>query len=360
MITKLPQAYLVFVVGMNSEDLRYFQSMPLDIKVAMTKTRIREWVTHFGVSGTYVSFSGGKDSTVLLHIVRELYPDIKAVFVNTGLEYPEIREFAKSFDNVKVLYPKMQFDDVIRTYGYPFISKEISQVVYEGRLYNSSSGKYKYRIDQLNGNRTDKNGNPSRFNYQKYKPLLYTDFIISNRCCDVMKKTPAKQYEHESEKTPFIASMASESALRTQKWLEEGCNAFDSKRQTSKPMSFWTENDVLQYIKQNGIKIASVYGEVINADSQMSMFEDETCRLCTTGCDRTGCIFCGFGAHLDKYSRFLRLKETHPKQYRYCIEGGEYDIDGIWKPNKAGLGMGHVIDELNKLYSKNGKAFIEY
>jgi 3'-phosphoadenosine 5'-phosphosulfate sulfotransferase (PAPS reductase)/FAD synthetase len=61
------------------EDLRYFQRLPLDIKVAMTKTRIREWVNHYGINGVYISFSGGKDSTVLLHIARQDYPDIKAV-----------------------------------------------------------------------------------------------------------------------------------------------------------------------------------------------------------------------------------------------------------------------------------------
>lgn len=79
--------------------------------------------------------------------------------------------------------------------------------------------------------------------------------------------------------------------------------------------------------------------------------------LCTTGCDRTGCIFCAFGAHLDKEPRFERLKQTHPRQYEYCIGGGEYDENGVWKPNKQGLGMGHVFAELNKLY---GEGFIKY
>lgn len=105
----------------------------MDVKVKMTKQRIREWVNEFGVDGVYVSFSGGKDSTVLLHIVREMYPEIPAVFCDTGLEYPEIREFVRKFDNVEWLKPKMNFKKVIDTYGYPFISKEVSAIVGGGR-----------------------------------------------------------------------------------------------------------------------------------------------------------------------------------------------------------------------------------
>ena len=93
---------------LTREDLRYFQTMPLEVKVGMTKNRIREWVREFGTDGVYVSFSGGKDSTVLLHIVREMHPNIEAVFVNTGLEYPEIQKFVKTFDNVTILRPKIR------------------------------------------------------------------------------------------------------------------------------------------------------------------------------------------------------------------------------------------------------------
>ena len=117
------------------EDLRIKQKLPLDIKVNMTKQRIREWVQHYGIDGGYVSFSGGKDSTVLLTIARELYPDIKAVFVDTGLEYPEIRQFVKTWDNVDWIKPKMTFKQVIEKYGYPFISKEVSECVYGARKY---------------------------------------------------------------------------------------------------------------------------------------------------------------------------------------------------------------------------------
>jgi hypothetical protein len=72
---------------------------------------------------------------VLLHIAREMYPGIKAVFINTGLEYPEIVQFVKTFDNVDIIRPKMSFRQVIEKYGYPFISKEVSECVYGARRY---------------------------------------------------------------------------------------------------------------------------------------------------------------------------------------------------------------------------------
>ena len=117
------------------EELYQWQGLPLNIKVLMTKDRIRQWVNEYGEDGVYVSFSGGKDSTVLLHIVRSMYPNVKAVFVDTGLEYPEIRDFVKSFDNVDWLKPKMNFRQVIEKYGYPFISKEVSECVDGARKY---------------------------------------------------------------------------------------------------------------------------------------------------------------------------------------------------------------------------------
>lgn len=337
----------------TKEDLKYFQSMPLDIKVAMTRTRIREWVNAFGESGVYVSFSGGKDSTVLLHLVRELYPDVPAVFVNTGLEYPEIQAFVKTFNNVIVVYPEKPFYEVLKTNGYPMISKAISHNISIAR--RNPDGSVAKNI-VFNENKS------SKFCAYKYKDLVNADFLLSRKCCDIIKKNPVQKFEHDTGRKAIIATMAIESAVRESAWLKDGCNSFESDRPISKPMSFWTEQDVLRYAKINNIKLASVYGDIIPENGQLNMFEDDSeCKLCTTGAERTGCIFCGFGAHLEKgEGRFKRLKETHPKQYNYCIRGGEYDIDGLWKPNKDGLGMGHVFDELNKLYSKGGKPFIDY
>lgn len=68
----------------------------------------------------------------------------------------------------------------------------------------------------------------------------------------------------------------------------------------------------------------------------------------------------GFGVHLEKESRFLKLKKSHPKVYDYCIGGGMHNEDGIWIPSNDGLGLGHVFDKLNELYSTPYKKFIDY
>lgn len=333
------------------DELKMLQALPLDLKVRRTQQRIREWVDYFGKDGVYVSFSGGKDSTVLLHLVREMYGnDIPAVFVNTGLEYPEIQRFVRGFENVEILTPKKNFREVISEYGYPLIGKEVGTLVGSLRIARAAGKNIEEfeRYKKLKGTLIDKNtGKLSAYNRPKYFPLLDADFNVSDRCCSVMKKAPAHSYETHTKRKPIIATMAQESRLREQKWLLRGCNAFDGHT-SSNPMSFWTEQDVLQYIKENNLEIASVYGDIV---------DNGKCGLKCTGCHRTGCIYCGFGAHLDKESRFVRLKQTHPKHYDFCINGGAYDEHGIWKPNADGLGMGHVFDEMNDMF---GKEFIKY
>ena len=343
-------------------DLLQMQSLPLSAKIRMTERRIRDWYEYWE-GDVYIAFSGGKDSTVLLDMVRRNFPDVEAVFVDTGLEYPEIRAFVKTFDNVTILRPKMSFVDVIKKYGYPIISKAVSNCVAGARKG------WRVKKEQLYGTYAV-NGNLSMFNYSKYKPLLDINLKISDECCAVMKKGPMKEFEKKTNKKPIMATMAAEGEQRKAAWMKIGCNAFESKNPRSAPMSFWTEQDVLQYIKENDLPIASVYGNIEYAvepeqvrwsevDPALAVFErKEIQALTTTGCHRTGCIFCGFGCHLEKEpNRFQRLKETHPRQYKYCIEGGEYNEDGIWQPNKNGLGMGHVFDELNKIY---GEDFIKY
>lgn len=71
-------------------DLAQMQSLPLSAKIRMTEQRIRDWYDYWD-GKVYVSISGGKDSQVLAHIVKDMYPDVPLVFVNTGLEFDSIR-----------------------------------------------------------------------------------------------------------------------------------------------------------------------------------------------------------------------------------------------------------------------------
>ena len=120
------------------QDLQELQALPLNLKVRLTQQRIREWINHFGVDGVYVSFSGGKDSTVLMDIARGMYPNIKAMFVDVPTQYPELREFVKTWDNVDVVRPKINFVQVCEKYGFPLISKEVSECVAGARKYLTS------------------------------------------------------------------------------------------------------------------------------------------------------------------------------------------------------------------------------
>ena len=118
-------------------DLYQMQSLPLELKVRMTETRIKAWVNEFGEDGVYISFSGGKDSTVLLDIVRNEmgYKNIPAVFVDVPTQYPELKEFVKTFENVEIIKPKISFVQVCEKYGFPLVSKEVSESVEGARKY---------------------------------------------------------------------------------------------------------------------------------------------------------------------------------------------------------------------------------
>jgi len=161
----------------TSEEKLNFLNATLEDKIKRTKQLIMEWY-HQYEGNVYVAFSGGKDSTVLLHIVRSMYPDVPAVFCNTGLEYPEIMEFIKKQENVVILKPKYSFKEVLEKYGYPIISKEQSQYIAQ---YNNAKSE-KTKDTRLNGNKW---GQGKIFN--KWKRLLTAPFKISDKCCSIMK-----------------------------------------------------------------------------------------------------------------------------------------------------------------------------
>ena len=328
----------------TAEEIVELMSRTLEQKVMMSYTRIEEWYLAWD-GQCYVSFSGGKDSTVLAYLTATVlhnmgcqYP-LHLLYLDTGLEYPEIRKFTVEFTDwlrekfpgleisLDVERPKMRFDEVLKLWGYPYPSKEVAMKIHEARSKPGGAA-----WNQLNGTYVSGNGKTNRKSVTKWKFLLDSPFKISHRRCFVMKKNPAKRYERRTGFKPIVGMMAEESFARKAKWLQTGCNAFDGERPTSNPMMAWTQQDVLRFIVENKTLFSSIYGDII---------EDENGKLHTTGCERTGCVFCLFGIDSDGTpNRIQKLKLTHPKQYEYCIK----DVE------EGGLGIGKVMDWLGIPY----------
>lgn len=256
-------------------------------------------------------------------MVRSIFPNAVAVYVDTGLEYPEVRAFALSQENVIRITPEMNFKKVIQHYGYPVISKEQSAFIHEYRTTHSE----KLRNTRWNGNEYGR-GKISK----KWRYMVDAPFKISDMCCDVMKKNPAKKFEKETGLHPIIGIMAEESAQRKSNWLMYGCNMFDSHRPKSNPLSFWTEQDILEYIVRYNLSYASVYGDIVR---------DESGKLHTTGLQRTGCMFCLYGiTHDGNPNRIQKMKQTHPKTHEWMLK----PIDD------GGLGMKEVLNYIGVEY----------
>lgn len=338
----------------TKEDLKQMQALPLSAKVELSKQRIREWVDYAGIDKVYVSFSGGKDSEVVLHLVRQMYGDqIPAVFVNTGLEFPQIRQHVlrlkEEWGNIEIIQPELRFDQVIKQYGYPVFSKDVAK-----RIYDAKRG-CKYAINDLKGLQGGGRAEGKCFAqmYVRYSKWADADFDISDRCCKLIKEKPCAEYQKKSgRKYKILGTLAEESKRRKTAWLRTGCNLFSGQAKRSAPLSFWTEQDILAYIDQNHLPLASVYGDLLK--------DEKTGKYTLSGLARTGCMFCMFGVQVEERrkapNRFQLLKETNPKQYAFCIGGGEYDENGKWGPSYdehgkcTGLGIGHVLDEIGVSY----------
>lgn len=284
---------------MDIKELKERQKWTLDQKIDHSIGVIEQFYNNLN-GMCYISFSGGKDSTVLLWIARKIFPDIKAVFCNTGNEYPDIVRFVRGIDNVDWIHPEITPKEVLDRYGFPLVSKKVSYMVSSVRKNPLSKQSIKFM-----GNASKRNPFyviPNQWNY-----LINSPYNISSECCRILKKEPFHKYEKQNLLHPILGVMASESKMRETDYIRQGgCNFFGKENKNkSAPLSIWMEKDVWDCIEKYKIKISDIYKK---------------------GAKRTGCMFCGYGCHLNNDNRFKLLYDLYPKWYDKFMK---YENSGI-------------------------------
>lgn len=289
---------------MTYEEFKKRQSWSLEQKIDHAIGTIEDFISKLGgVEHVYVSFSGGKDSTVLYWLARKIYPDIKAVFINTGNEFPDIVKFVRKMKNegmnIDIIYPKLKPNEVIAKVGFPLLSKQRSRQL-----------RYmKHHPESLVAKRAVNAEHSIQRVPDKYMYLAEERFDVSDECCNILKKEPAHDYMVRTKRYPILGTMACESKMREQAYLKAGqCNVFnnrDKRRQHSQPLAIWTEEDIYQCIEKYNIEVCDIYNK---------------------GVKRTGCVFCGFGVQLRNDTRLKFLYDNYPKWYSHVMS---YENHGV-------------------------------
>lgn len=274
---------------MNVAELRERQSWTLEQKTGHSLGTIEAFVNRMGGEDkVYVSFSGGKDSTVLFHLARRIYPNILGVFCNTGNEYPDVirfvRETQKEGANIQIIRSPLTPRKVWAKYGFPLVGKEQAFYIYQVRK-NPKSKTAQLRMSK-----------DTRFCISdRWKYLIDEPYDVHNICCTKLKKDPMHIFEKESGRFPIIGVMACESKRREADYIKNGnCNYFNTSTPKSQPLSIWLEEDVWKYIERFNLSIAEIYRK---------------------GATRVGCMGCGFGAQFADDTRFRVLYDIYPKCY---------------------------------------------
>ena len=285
--------------------------MTLDDKVTEACHRIEDvWNETDGKC--YVSFSGGKDSTVLLALIKmcqELYTvgDIPAVFSNTGIELGVTVDFVKWvkenwYPNVVIIHPVKPFDTVLKEHGKPIRSKLKSK-----KLHQFHYGKRTEALLLLLLGKTMQNKSTCKYVLaNKDLHMIHDDFPIkpSAECCDWMKKKP---FEHYAKETGMKGAMlglraseggARESAMATRvRYGGKPCTWLKGKIIQKAPIIDWTDEDVEEFINEYNVPLSTAY--------TIHHF------------DRTGCMACPYSKNIGHDLEYLFYHE--PNRYKAAM-----------------------------------------
>lgn len=280
------------MMTMTTKELHDMQSKPLDWKVFHAIEVMQTFITRMGggVGKVYVSFSGGVDSLVVLHIARTFIDKgMKAVFCNTSMEWKELVQFVRTFDNVDIIHPKMHVKEIFEKKGFPLVSKRVGSYIREVEHGDPDCALTKKRLA------SDKDFSIPL----KWRFLLDKPYRVSEKCCHFLKKEPFRRYEKETGRHGIIGVMASESRAREIEYVRNGgCNTFTEDKERCRPLSVWTSDDVWAYIRHNKIAYCPIYDSL----------KDK----------RTGCVCCGYGLTKDSH-KFDELYRRYPKMYDWFM-----------------------------------------
>ena len=309
-------------------------------KKAYAARRAWEFYNHPEVAGQCYVAVGGLDSITLFIFLRSIGINVPATSVSM-LEDRSIQRVHKALGVIPLKpvknaqgrpYTKVE---VIREYGFPVLSKEIAGKVYtlqhpteknatvRHAIMTGETGAYggfrkgtrmkmsQKWLEKFGGYENENEG----VNYEK------PDFKVSSKCCYYLKEKPCDDWAKERNSVPYLGLMASEGGRRQKSLMINGCNYFGASTIRSAPFAIFSRQDLLQLALDLDVPVPEIYGEIKKK-------EDGT--LYTTGAQRTGCSFCGFGIQLEKRPhRFDRLRELHPEEWHFWM----YE-----------QGWGHVLD----------------
>lgn len=251
-----------------------------------------------------ICWSGGKDSTVMLHMIINQKPNTPVIFVDSGVDFPETINYIKKMKkewNLNLIITKPDKDqtfwDVGKKYGWPIFGKNIASNV--GRAMRT--GNIRRQLS----------------NFEKH--LIKNNIKISAKCSYYIREKPSKIIEKNFNfDVKFIALRTDESRARARLWVDHGDYYFVRHYFSnyngiwkSNPMAFWNDRDIWEYHKKNDIPFCDLYGK---------------------GHTRNGCWTCAMAI---RNGQIKRLRTIHPKLFKKLVFQTE---------------MGKVLFEAKKAY----------
>lgn len=275
------------------DQLREWQAQDLNFKIGWAKQRIVKALDE--LKQPAVAFSAGKDSTVLLHLLRQYKPDIITIYGNTTIEFPECVKFARWLrDEWGLCFyearPDVTFWQVVEEYGWPLMGKTFGV----GGVAHKSSREQFFDDLAARGELTG-------------QYAIQAEVPISSACCAFLKERPSQRVQKElGVDGVFLGILAHESRQRMFNFLQYGEWYYPKSQKVWKchPLAIWTDEDVWEYIRRFDVPYASLY--------DMGFYHEKTREWISH--KRNGCMFCGMDIQFPN-NHLAIMRRTHPKAW---------------------------------------------